>query len=177
MLATALLLLLLVVVACSSSSPATDDPNGLVCEYQPFGDGAVSFTEPTREQLGDFDTWARVRAVTNFEDIGNGAEIDLEFTEVISGDLAEGRTWRTRNAFGLCLEPGRDYYVLINEAMLGGFLEIPHPWATFPVINNRITLHPDMRKDNLIGNLHGLDPVLFERRFVELVGRTDIEVD
>lgn len=174
----ALALLLFVAVACSSSAAGTAEPGVFSCDYNPFGDGSVDFVAPSAGELGQFDSFVRVRVIGHsFGEQTAELENIVMIEEVVSGDLFVGNVPGLRSGFELCLETGDEYYVLARETDENGFLLIPNPWATFPVINNRITLHPDMRKDDLVGDLHGLDPVLFKRRFVELVGRDDIEVD
>lgn len=172
-------LLLIVAVACSGSGPEpTADPAGFSCEYSPFGGGNASFVQPTPEQLGDFDHFVRVR-VNGHRQANPASEIFNIVTveETVHGSVAEGETLELPDGLRVCLETGGRYYLLINDPVGGIYLRVNGPWAQFPVINNRITLHPDMRKDSLIGDLHGLDPVLFKRRFLEAVGRTDIDVD
>ncbi len=166
------------VSACSSDETPGNDPPGFTCEYRPFGNGTASYAVPTPEQLGEFDFFVRVR-VTGHRQLSPRANIynlvtveDAVFGPVSDGDKLELADWEQS-----CLETGKSYYVLFDEPGVTGFSFLASPWKTFPVINNRITLHPDMRKDELIGRFHGLDPVLFKRRFVEFVGREDIQVD
>lgn len=165
-------------VACSSSTPSGDDPEGFTCEYHPFGDGTASFVAPSPEKLGDFDQFIRV-TVTGHRQSSPGAEVIniVKIDERVFGSGFENETLELRSGIGICLETRDSYYVLTEDFGDMESSSIASPWATFPVINNRITLHPDMRKDELIGDFHGLDPVLFKRRFVEFVGRDDIEVD
>lgn len=177
--AATVLLTVLLITACSSApSSEPSDPAGFSCEYHPFGESPLDFLQPDSEELGDFDLFSRV-SITSHE-VGETSGGLVSFATVedpLTGDVSEGDEIELHSDFRLCLETGADYYVLAMSRASGQFFEIPHPWATFPVINNRITLHPDMRKDELIGRFHGLDPVLFKRQFVDYVGRADIEVE
>ncbi len=166
-------------IAAACSSEPSGDPAGFSCEYHPSGESSVDFTQPTSERLGtDFDTMLRIR-VTGHE-VGESASGLVSFVsveETVTGDLPDPDSTELHSDFRLCLETGDEYYVIATSRADGQFFEIPHPWSTFPVINNRITLHPDMRKDETIGRFHGLDPVLFKRQFVDYTGRDDITVD
>ena len=164
-------------ISCTGEEFAGNDPPGYSCEYSPGGETGRDFLRPTAEQLGKFDAFVRVR-VTGHEETGpSEAVVNLaEATEVLDGGIAEGADIEVRSNHGVCLETGEDYYLLLTERAGGDFYEIDGPWSHFPVINNRITLHVEMRLDELIGSFHGLDPVLFKRRFTEFTGRTDIEV-
>ncbi len=173
-----LLCLLSVVAACTTEREVTPGPDGFACQYHPAGNGSVEFTEPTPNELGEFDTFVLVRITGQSRDTETGELGNLgTIEEAVVGGRSEGAQIELQSGFDLCMEAGSVFYVIARDIDPNAFLQIPHPWATFPVINNRITLHPDMRKDDLVGQFHGLDPVLFERRFVEFVDRTDIEVD
>ncbi len=175
---SALSIIVMIAVACASSEDDGSDSGSIACEYHPFGDSSVEFDTPSTAELAAFQALIRVRTTGHsFGEETAELENVVRVDEVVTGPASEGNVLGLRSGFELCLENGRDYYVLANETDESGFLQVPHPWATFPVINNRITLHPDMRKDDLIGDFHGLDPVLFKRNFVDFVGRDDIEVD
>lgn len=164
--------------ACSTDSSTSDGPAGQTCEYSPVGSGTASYARLSAEQLGQFDHFVKVSVdEREHSTIGSVRENRVEVTEVVSGTLSEGDELALTSVTGICLEPGDDYYLLLNDGDNGSPEHLDNPWGQFPVINNRITLHQLMRKDELIGEFHGLDPVLFKRRFVEHVGRTDIPVD
>ena len=155
---------LAIVGACSSEGADSDDPPGLVCEYTAFGETGAGSTAPTSTVLDDTDAFIRFK-VTGHED----SAINLGTVEkVLFGDLEEDSSIEVQSQFGVCLETGREYFVLLNISADRRHFDIADPWSHYPIINNRITLHQDMRKDDLVGNFHGLDPVLFERRFADL---------
>ena len=165
-------------ISCSGDDFVGNDPPGYSCEYAPVGDTSNSAVRPSAEQLGMFDAWALVKVTGHEETPASGNPINLaEVVEVVDGDLAEGDSIDLRDEFGVCFETGEEYYVLAQERDGGAYFETTGPWTHFPVINNRITMHLDIRRDELVGDLHGLDPVLFKRQLVELTGRDDIEVD
>ncbi len=168
-----LLLVALIIAGCSSDGFEGNDPPGLECEYDPFG-GRGDVSTPDRERLADFDYFVRVLVTGHSTPDRTGLYNIVTVEESVFGPAAEGDELRLHSDVDGCLETGESYYLRIVG---GPRLLTGNPWAVFPVINNRITLHPDMRKDELIGDFHGLDPVLFKRQFVELTGRTDIEVD
>lgn len=174
----ALSLVTLFAIACSSSAPTGNDPPGFVCDYHPSGDGTMSFPEPLPQELGAFDVFVRV-LVTGHRQTSPGSELVniVTIEESVFGEVSKDETLELANELGVCLETGDSYYLLLTGSDATGFSFVNTPRATFPVINNRITLHLDMRRDGLIGDFHGLDPVLFKRRFTEFVERTDIEVD
>lgn len=172
----AILFTILAIAACSSEP--SGDPAGFSCEYEPFGASPLDFLQPDPDDLGGFDLLARVR-ITGHE-VGETAGGLVSFATVedpVAGDVSDGVDIELHSDFRLCLETGDDYYVIADSRAGDDYFEIPHPWSTFPVINNRITLHPDMRKDDLIGRFHGLDPILFKRQFVDYTSRDDIEVE
>lgn len=163
--------------ACTNNPEPVKDPDGFECLYNPGGDSAGPAAAPSAAALGEFDQWVQVRVVGHRPATASAALVNLvAITESVYGGLAEGSQAEIADPLGSCLEYDHDYYLLLTDDADGAHT-IKDQWSQFPVVKNRITLHPDMRKDPLIGELHGLDPVLFKRQLTGLTGRTDIEVD
>jgi hypothetical protein len=161
------------VLACSGS--LGEDSTG--CGYEAFTDSASSNVSPTTDELSGFDYFVLVEAVEYRAGAVNpGLLNSVSVEESVFGTVGVGSVLELASSAGICLEPGREYYLLLNDLPGSGTMEVA-AWGIFPVINNRITLSQSLRKDDVIGRFHGLDPVLFKRRFVEFVGRTDITVD
>jgi hypothetical protein len=160
-------------LAMACSGPSDDDPNS--CRYEAFDMDSAGYSVPSRQEIEGFAYFVLARAESS-RDNGPGTLNTVSVIETVHGTAEQGSKLDAYSEASICLEAGRDYYLLGSNSTGPGDLSVA-PSGIFPVINNRITLSQEFRKDEVVGRFHGLDPVLFKRRLVEFVGRTDIVVD
>jgi hypothetical protein len=160
-------------LATACSGPSDDDPNS--CNYESFDMDSAGYSAPTLQEVEGFTYFILARAESN-RDSGTGKLSTVSVTETVHGTAEQGSKLDVYSEAGICLEAGRDYYLLASDSTGPGDLSVV-PSGIFPVINNRITLSQEFRKDQVIGRFHGLDSVLFKRRLIEFVDRSDIVVD
>ena len=147
------------------------------CSYDAFSTEPATYTPQTQQEFGAFEQFVRVRADSYRQD-GNGSGVinSVSVEESVHGSTGIGGSLDVYSSEGICLEAGTEYYLLLGTRS-GTPNPSVAPTGIFPVLNNRVTLSQVFRKDDLVGRFHGLDPVLFKRRLVEFVGRTDVAVD
>ena len=155
-------------LAAACSGPSDDGPDS--CIYESFDMDSAGYSAPTRQEIQGFEFFILARAESSREG-GAGTLNSVSVTEMVHGTAEQGSKLDAYNEAGICLEAGRDYYLLASHSTGPGDLSVA-PSGIFPVINNRITLSQEFRKDEIIGRFHGLDPVLFKRRLVEWTDNT-----